>query len=185
MLTVCSVVAFWAGCVFPLALLYLSGPLACWAQVRCSEGSRPSPRSVPESRALRWGREKGPTQGFLLPTVSDPAFLHRTGPGLGVLWSQGGGDRGGCSSREGGQRGISLLKHPSGKRDRIRLEPAFWVIRHQTATRPGIWPSLCFVLFFSFPPISPGQGGVGGHGGGGGRTHRGLRGNAEPAEVAH
>jgi hypothetical protein len=50
--------------------------------------------------------------------------------------------------------------------------------------RPETLPSLCFVLFFSFPPISPGQWGVGGHGMWG-LLVPGLKGNAEPAEVAH
>lgn len=37
--------------------------------------------------------------------------------------------------------------------------------------RPGILPNLCFVLFFSSAPISPGHWGVGGQGRGGGCTH--------------
>lgn len=72
--------------------------------------------------------------------------------------------------------------HPSGKRE--NLETVFWVIWHQTAASPGILPNLCFVLCFSSPPIIPSHWGVGGHQGVGAAGTLGLRGNAEPAEVA-
>lgn len=42
--------------------------------------------------------------------------------------------------------------------------------------RPGNLPNLCFVLFSSSPPISPGCWGVGGRGGGGGCTHTWVEG---------
>lgn len=84
MLTLSSVVAFWAGCVFPLALRSLSGPSARPTQVtrvkRVALLRGVLRRLLPSCGG---GGGKGPTQGFFLSIVSDPAFLHGTGPSTG------------------------------------------------------------------------------------------------------
>lgn len=100
-------VALWAGCVFPLRLPSLPGPLACRALAR-SLKSRPAPTNAPVALPFLSTSTRPPPPPL---SASGPAFLCPQGPALGVLWSQG---RDWAQGRDRGHRAIPSLVLPAG-----------------------------------------------------------------------